>query len=605
MEEENRLPEWFKDFVIQYQAGISREFILFGNIADLVRNPDDEPEKPYISFREFWEKIFEEREMVVLYSMAWGLRFPNKDMEERFRTASGFDQPDAGSTSPLAKAGVLQKRRLPQDPETCLLLIERMLRNIPKTAVMIYFAHHIVPAGGPGGATQTPSERVNIERLAQWASSMGIKKSGGVILLFTDKIANLASELRETNSSVKSIMVLKPSKVERKEFLQAITCKPQPKKKKQPPADNEGKILVPSDFNLDEFAHATQGMGFQQIIDIFLRSKEKNGGINLNCVKEEKKKILNSEFDEVMDVMEPASGFDDVGGLEYIKKYFSVILDAIKKGEKRLVPMGITLMGPPGTGKTKILEVLAFEAGFNFVKAKNLRSMWVGSSEEKMQTFKYGLYSLAPVVVNNDEADLAGADRNSLKGDSGVSERHMKEWMDMLSDPKIRGQIIVINCTNRPDRLDPALKRSGRSDDRILLPMPAKEERKAIFPVMFKRYKIPTAISDFTEFAKLTDGLSGADIEKITLNAFKIAFKQGKESVDAEDLKRAIADFIPSASQQEIDLMTLMGILESSSRELLPPHIKEIVEAIKKRSLVPNLDGILAEIKARKIVEID
>ncbi|MBI2449957.1 MAG: ATP-binding protein [Candidatus Nealsonbacteria bacterium] len=605
MDEKNNLPEWFNDLVTQYQAGISREFILFGNIADLIRNPDDEPEKQYISFREFWEKIFEEREMVILYSMAWGLRFPNKDMEERFRIASGFDQPDSSSTSPLAKVGVLQKRRLPQDPETCLLLIERALRNIPKIAVMIYFAHHVVPAGGPGGTTQTPSERVNIERLAQWASSVGIKESKGIVLLFTDKIANLASELRETNSGVKPIMVLKPSRAERKEFLQSITCKPQPKKKKQPPVDSEGKFLVPEDFNLDEFTHATQGMGFQQILDIFLRSKERKGAVNLDYVKEEKKKILNSEFGEVMEVMEPASGFDDVGGLEYIKKYFNVILDAIKKGEKRLVPMGITLMGPPGTGKTKILEALAFEAGFNFVKAKNLRNMWVGGSEERMQTFKYGLYSLAPVVVNNDEADLAEADRNSPKGDSGVSERHMREWMDMLSDPKIRGQIIVINCTNRPDRLDPALKRSGRSDDRVLLPMPSEEERKVIFPVMFKRYKIPTSISDFTEFAELTNGLSGADIEKITLNAFKLAFKQCREKVDADDLKKAIADFIPSASQKEIDLMTLMGILESSSRELLPPHIKEIVEAIKKRNMVPNLDGILAEIKARKIVDID
>lgn len=604
MKEENKLPEWFEDLIAQYQAGISREFVLFGNIADLVRNPDDETDKPYISFREFWEKVFDEREMVILYSMAWGLRFPSADMEERFRKASGLDQADSTSTSPLARIGVLQKKRLPQDPETCLLLLERVLRNIKKTAVMIYFAHHVVPAGGPGGTTQTPSERVNIERLVQWASSIGIKESKGIVLLFTDKIADIASELRGTNSGIKTILVLKPSREERKDFLRAYTIKPQ-KKKKQLSVENERIFLVPEDFNLDEFANATQGMGFQQILDIFLRSKEKKGEINLDYVKEEKKRILNSEFGDVMEIMEPASGFDDVGGLEHIKKYFKVILDAIKKGEKRLVPMGITLMGPPGTGKTKILEALAFEAGFNFVKAKNLRNMWVGGSEEKMQTFKYGLYSLAPVVVNNDEADLAEADRNSPKGDSGVSERHMREWMDMLSDPKIRGQIIVINCTNRPDRLDPALKRSGRSDDRILLPMPSEEERKVIFPVMFKRYKIPTSISDFNKFAKLTDGLSGADIEKITLNAFKLAFKQNKKEVDEDDLKKAIADFIPSASQKEIDLMTLMGILESSSRELLPPHIKEIVEAIKKRNLVLNLDGILTEIKTRKIVDID
>ena len=539
--------------------------------------------------------------MVILYSMAWGLRFPNKDTENLFRRVSGLDQADSDSSSPLVKAKVLQGKKLPQDPETCLLLIERALRNVKKAVVMIYFAHHIVPAGGPGGTSQTISEKINIERLVQWASSIGIKESGGTILLFTDKIANIASELREGNGSIKTILVLKPSKEEREAFLRAYTVKPQQKKKK-PQVVNHNKFLVPTSFNVEEFVRATQGMGFKQIYDLFVKSKKNGEEISLSDVKEEKKRILNNEFGEVMEIMEPSSGFEDVGGLDHIKEYFKIILDALKRGERRLVPMGITLMGPPGTGKTKILEALAFEAGFNFVKAKNLRNMFVGGSEERMQTYKYGLYSLAPVVVNNDEADLAEADRNSPKGDSGVSERHMREWMDMLSDPKIRGQIIVINCTNRPDRLDPALKRSGRSDDRILLPMPAEKERMAIFPVMFRRYDIATSISDFTEFAALTKGLSGADIEKVTLNAFKLSFKRNKKEVEGDDLKEAISDFIPGASQKEIDSMTLMGILESSSRELLPPNIKEIIEDIRKRNCVSNLEEILEEIRNRRII---
>lgn len=607
-EEENRLPEWFKDFRTQYQAGISREFILFGNIADLVRNPDDEPEKPYISFREFWEKIFDEREMVILYSKAWGLRFPNRDMEELFRRASGFDQPDSSSTSPLAKAGVLQKRRLPQDPETCLLLIERVLRNIKNTAVMIYFAHHIAPAGGPGGIGQTDSEKTNIERLVQWASSVGIKESGGIILLFTDKIADLAIELRESSSRIKTILLPKPSKEKRKEFLQTITRKSQPKKKGQPTIEDEKKFLVQNDFNIDAFAHATQGMGYEQILEIFLRSREKKEKVNLDYVKAKKKEILSEEFGDILEVMEPEAGLDNIGGLEHVKEYFRDMIEAIKRGETRLVPMGVLLDGPPGTGKTEFIRALAYEVGFNCVKAKNLRNMFVGESEERMQRFKYALYSLAPVVVNNDETDLAEARRDAPKGDSGVSERLMREWMDMLSDPKIRGKIIVISCTNRPDLLDPALKRSGRHDERILLPMPSARERIAIFKVMFHRHKIPTTIKGsegFAPFAEMTKGLSGADIEKITLDSLKFAFKAGKDKVDETALKDAIEDAIPSASQAEIDMMTLMGLLESSSRRLLPPHVKEIVAEIKARNLVRNLDEILAQIKARRIVEID
>ncbi|MDP2933317.1 MAG: ATP-binding protein, partial [bacterium] len=206
-----------------------------------------------------------------------------------------------------------------------------------------------------------------------------------------------------------------------------------------------------------------------------------------------------------------------------------------------------------------------------------------------------------PVVVMNDEADLADAQRDAPKGDSGVSERLMKMWMEFLSDPRIRGQVVVISCTNRPDRIDPALKRSGRGDQRILIPMPSMEELPDIFRVMFKRYNIPTGIKNFLPFAQKTDGLSGADVEAIVLNAFRFA---SGETVDEASLNRAIEDFIPSASQAAIDFMTMVGLLECSSRLLLPPNTEKIVQGIAKRNLIENLENFMAQIKARKIIEL-
>ena len=266
------------------------------------------------------------------------------------------------------------------------------------------------------------------------------------------------------------------------------------------------------------------------------------------------------------------------------------------------MPMGVMLFGPPGTGKTAIVEALAKEAGFNFVKIKNVRSMWVGESEARMEKMITGLRALAPVVVMNDESDLAEANRDAPKGDSGVAERLMRAWMELRSNPRIRGQIIVIDCTNRPDRIDAALKRSGRTDDRILLPMPSEDERADIFRVMFKRHEVPTSLKDFRKFAEKTDGISGADIERISLKAFSFARAAGEKEVSGAVLEEAIADFIPSASQKDIDLMTLVGVLESSSRRLMPPHIKEIVHGICERKLVNNLDGMMEQIKARKIL---
>ena len=306
-----------------------------------------------------------------------------------------------------------------------------------------------------------------------------------------------------------------------------------------------------------------------------------------------------------MEVVDPQWDLDGIGGLAKAKMFFAEVLDGIRKGETRLIPQGITIMGPPGTGKTALVEALAKGAGFNFVKMKNARSMWVGMSEERTERQIQGLWALAPVIVMNDEADLGEANRDAPKGDSGVSERIMQAWMRFLSDPRIRGRVLMVNCTNRPDRMDVAMKRSGRSDDRIAILMPADEERAAIFQVMFRRYKIPTTITDFTPFVRTTRGLSGADIENITLKSFRFAAKMDKEKVDDTALREAIADTIPSASQADIDLMTLLAISESSSRRLLPENAKEIVQGIKERNLAPGGADIIAQIEARNIVKLD
>jgi len=149
------------------------------------------------------------------------------------------------------------------------------------------------------------------------------------------------------------------------------------------------------------------------------------------------------------------------------------------------------------------------------------------------------------------------------------------------------------------------MKRSGRSDDRIAILMPAIEERAAIFKVMFRRYDIPTNLTDFLPYAQMARGFSGADIESITLKSFRFAGQMEKKVVDDEALCEAINDFIAPASQAEIDLMTLLAISESSSRRLLPAGTKGIIEEIKRRNLVAGGAEIISQIEARNIVRFD
>lgn len=565
--------------------------MLHGNIRDFVINPESQEE--YIPFQGLLCRALNERDLVMFYNVASGLWFLRQDMESQFRRLAELDQGNSAPADPVAaavataKGDLAQKRPIPRDPDLCLPLVEKVLRRAKRAALVIDSVHAIAPSSN-GGAGLNSTERTNVIRLKNWAQSTTLRKNNALVIMLTEQASDVSPELRSSSSGIKTIYIAKPSKEDRLSYINF--------------AYGENNIN-PNDLDPMLLANATQGMSFKQILEIFLRGKQAQAPINLEYVKQKKQEILNEEYGDIMEIVDPKRGLEDIGGLGYIKAFFQEMLEAIRQGEDRLVSMGVTLMGPPGTGKTALVEALAKEAGFNFVKVKNVRSMWVGESEARMERLIQGLKTLAPVVVMNDEADLANADRNAPKGDSGVSERLMKMWMELLSDTRIRGQIVVISCTNRPDRIDPALKRSGRSDERILVPMPTATELPDIFRVMIARYKIPTDLTDFTSFAKLTEGLSGADIEKIVLNSYRFGLLRGNK-IDEQALEEAIADFIPSASQAEIDRMTLMGILECSSRRLLPPNLRAILSSIQERNLVDNLGEIINLIKARNIAEI-
>ncbi|MDE1970249.1 MAG: ATP-binding protein [Patescibacteria group bacterium] len=632
-------PPWYMEEVVaRFRAGIASVFILHGDITCLVPNPsvDVEPKNQYIPLSEFFVRALQKnREIVIFYNIATGMRFLTPKMEKAFREAVGLGTVDdvaTGDPVAAAKAGLAAKRQLPREPELCLPLIEKVLQTMDSVAVIIESAHFIVPESSNGGSLL--NERTHIARLRMWAQDGRVKKKSNLVLLLTDLAIKISSELRQVSSRIPTVFIPKPSAEERGWYIDRLT-KGTPEQKAgeerlavlekqrvRARGDRLNDIMseiesldtqikngpqyfaTPSDFDRASFVNATQGMSLRQILEIFRFAQQMNRPVDLLFAKEKKKEILNAEYGDVMEICDPQWDLEEIGGLAKPKTFFASILDAIRTGETRLIPQGITIMGPPGTGKTALVEALARGAQFNFVQMKNARSMWVGQSEERTERQVQGLWALAPVIVMNDEADLGEANRDAPKGDSGVSERIMQAWMRFLSDPRIRGRVIMVNCTNRPDRMDAAMKRSGRSDDRLAILMPAEEERASIFGVMYKRYKIPTTLSDFSVFAVMTKGLSGADIESITLKSFRFAREQGKKEVDESALREAIEDFIPSASQADIDLMTLLALLESSSRRLLPANVEEIVADIKDRNLVPGGADLIAQIEARNIVAV-
>jgi SpoVK/Ycf46/Vps4 family AAA+-type ATPase len=176
---------------------------------------------------------------------------------------------------------------------------------------------------------------------------------------------------------------------------------------------------------------------------------------------------------------------------------------------------------------------------------------------------------MGPVVVVIDEADAALGNRES-GGDSGTSGRVFSMIASQMGDTRYRGKLIWMLLTSRPDLLPIDLKRQGRAEVHLPLFNPRDEtEVRYMFKVMGRKNKAELN-PDLLPDGLAEKNLSGADIESIVLIAKRNALIQGHENVMAEDLKRAIDEFVPSAQGLEKEKQELAAVLECTSMTFLP-----------------------------------
>ena len=279
-----------------------------------------------------------------------------------------------------------------------------------------------------------------------------------------------------------------------------------------------------------ELANLAAGLSLQVVRSLLNQSRR--APLTMEMVRRKKKDLLRQELVGLIEVIEPRFGLEEIGGLVPIKTYFNQVVQAIHANDHKLVPRGITMMGPPGVGKTALAEALARDIGFNFVKLLNPRTKWVGESERNFFKALTSLRSLTPLVVVEDEADQSEHGRDEYSGDTGVSNRLRQMRFEFTGDPAIQGKVLWIRITNRPDRLDQADLRSGRSSERIPFFMPDFTEKCHIFQVVAKRSHIACDFPDFTDVtlhleARHPEMITGGDIEELVFRAYRQARSGG------------------------------------------------------------------------------
>ncbi len=269
--------------------------------------------------------------------------------------------------------------------------------------------------------------------------------------------------------------------------------------------------------------------------------------------------IEPSSLREIM-VEIPEVSWEDVGGLDEVKER---LRDSV---EKPLIepesferigitpPRGVLLFGPPGTGKTLLAKAVAHECEANFISIKGpeVLSKWVGESEKAVREIFKKARQTAPTIVFLDELDAITPERGASQQD-GVTDRIVNQLLTSLDGVEKTSGIVVLAATNRPDRIDQALLRAGRFDQRISIPIPDREERESIFEIHTKKMPLADDV-DLSKLAKKTETFVGADIESVCREAGLKALKEKSSEVDKDHFDEAISDINPSVDEEIIQM---------------------------------------------------
>src|SRR5690606_8032626 len=218
--------------------------------------------------------------------------------------------------------------------------------------------------------------------------------------------------------------------------------------------------------------------------------------------------------------------FEDVAGIEEAENELVEIVDFLKNPEKytRLggtAPKGVLLVGAPGTGKTLLARAVAGEADVPFfsMSGSEFVEMIVGVGASRVRDLFQEARKHAPAIIFIDEIDSIGRARGqAVVGGASEQEQTLNQILTEMDGFSSREGVIVLVATNHPDILDKALLRAGRFDRRVVVNLPDKNGREAIFKVHTR--KVPLADDvDLADIDQTTPGVSGADIRNLVNEA--------------------------------------------------------------------------------------
>jgi len=268
----------------------------------------------------------------------------------------------------------------------------------------------------------------------------------------------------------------------------------------------------------------------------------------------------------------PRVTYEDIGDLEEAKQKVREMVELPLRHPELFKhlgidpPKGVLFYGPPGTGKTLLAKAVANETGAYFISINGpeIMSKFYGESEQRLREIFEEAQKNAPAIIFIDEIDAIAPKREEVTGE--VEKRVVAQLLALMDGLKERGQVVVIAATNRPDDIDPALRRPGRFDREIAFPVPDRRARREILQVHTRNMPLAEDVN-LDELAEMTHGFTGADLAALCREAAMRALRRylpriniESEKIPAEVLKEmkvtrsdffeALKDVQPSALRE-------------------------------------------------------
>ena len=453
---DQRPPKWADELAIKYQSNIAHAFLVHGNVPDYVGGLAGQTLKNYLI------ESFSSRDLVVCWDRASGFSLPTAPMRQRFVEIAGIPIPGGSSASAASARGgglasglnraaastgsadlaaILEKIRKPED---ALDALSRVLHwRSPRkpgggeadpfrVAVILDYAESVAPATE---AAASEIDRTTLVTLNSWGRDRAIGDREHIIVMIANELLDLNERLRRSSARWEHIEVPFPVLEERQAFIESLLA-------------SDPEMRLADGLTAQEMARMTTGLRYIDLEDILLRASFQGQAVDRALIKQRKDEIMSSEFADVLHIAEVETGFEMLGGLEEVKRdLLDTVVAPMRAGELRLVPQGILLMGPAGTGKTRLAKALAKESGVTFVELdlSKIFSKWVGDTERRLERALEAIVAWRPCIVFVDEIDQSVGRGES--GDSGVSNRVFKRLMEIMADTTLRGHVLWVTAS--------------------------------------------------------------------------------------------------------------------------------------------------------------